>query len=74
MGMNWRGLASSTRWNSQASEEGSCMKNCLLPVDLGQADSQIMQVSSWSRAKLLEELLLLEYSSGEDPGDNTDDT
>lgn len=50
------------------------MKNCLSPVHLGQADSQIMQVSSWSRAKLLEELLLLEYSSGEDPAGNTDDT
>lgn len=46
-------------WNSGDLEEGGCMKNCLSPVDLQQADSQIRQDPAWSRAKLLQELLLL---------------
>lgn len=51
------------------------MKNCLGPGDLGPANSQILQDNCWSRAKLLQELLLLQkYGSGEDRRDNADDT
>lgn len=45
--------------NSQALEECRLRKNCLVPGDLGQANSQILQDSSWSRSKLLQELLLM---------------
>lgn len=68
-------LGTFTKWNSQATEEDSYVENCLSPAGLGQADSQIMQDSSWFGAKLLQGLLLLFHcSSGEDTGDNTDDT
>lgn len=68
-------LVTFTQWNSQAAEEGSCVENCLSPAGVGQADSQIIQDSSWSGAKQLQGLLLLlQCSSGEDTGDNTGDT